>query len=346
MPRLLVLVNPSVDRLYGDLRSTLLHAETDVVLRTEAGWEATVEAPVDIGGATFVPIESRTAPNESMLATLGELSFAAGLFEAVDDGALRGVPGGLRRGRWPTSLLTIQRYRGKTNETFTRLLVNVARGLFVRAGSEARRRVLDPLAGRGTTLNAVMYADMDAAGIELNGAGVDQYVAFISRWLKDHRVKHRLDRSSVRGARGERCTRVDVYYGTSKAEVASRRSGALTIVNGDTSNVATWFGTKAFDALVTDLPYGVQHGSTAGDRLSRSAVGLVSDAAAAWRAALRPGAPAVLAFNQLTTDRDELLAALVEAGFEVVDLAASLEHQVDASIRRDVVVVRRPGPAR
>ena len=89
------------------------------------------------------------------------------LFEVVDD-LLRPVE--LRPlDRYDADLITIQKYPGKTNEQFTKLLLNVTLlSRFGRRAAARRFRVLDPLCGRGTTLNQAMMYGFDAAGVDLD----------------------------------------------------------------------------------------------------------------------------------------------------------------------------------
>ena len=89
-------------------------------------------------------------------------------------------------------LITIQKYQGKTNEQFTKLLLNVtllsssfAAGLLTRKLS-----VLDPLCGRGTTLNQALMYGFDAAGLDLDQRDFAAYRAFLQTWLQRKRLKH------------------------------------------------------------------------------------------------------------------------------------------------------------
>ena len=90
------------------------------------------------------------------------------------------------RCRWPalarydSDLITIPKYAGKTNEQFTKLLLN----LTILLARRPRRRmldaqlvVLDPLCGRGTTLNQALMYGYDAIGIEIDGKDVEAYAA-------------------------------------------------------------------------------------------------------------------------------------------------------------------------
>ena len=50
--------------------------------------------------------------------------------------------------------------------------------------------VLDPLCGRGTTINQALMYGYDGIGIELDGKDVDAYAAFLKTWLRRKRIKH------------------------------------------------------------------------------------------------------------------------------------------------------------
>src|SRR5579885_3567920 len=79
----------------------------------------------------------------------------------------------------PLEMAEVRRYKGKTNELFTRLLLNVA--IFAGAYREqftGRLRILDPLAGGCTTLFVALAAGYDAFGIEQNRQDVETSEVF------------------------------------------------------------------------------------------------------------------------------------------------------------------------
>lgn len=321
-----------------------MRSEVRVVLGAGDGWIAEAVGVEVLGGATFVGIESPDQIDAAGVAQVARLSFAAAVFGRVGADGLRVLPHVWPAPKLPRSLLTIQRYKGKTNELFTRLLVNLAVGAQRTDLGQRTIRILDPVAGRGTTLNAAALDGLDATGIELNRQDFEQYVAFISRWMQDNRVKHRVEKSHVRAADGDRCQRVDVQYGSTKADVEKRRGRTLTFINGDAADAHLWFGRNSFEAIVADLPYGVQHVATAGDTARRSPRDLVATVAPTWHQVLRPGGAVVLAYNTLTMARDELGDLLLTAGWKPHDLGeASFLHDVDASIKRDVLIAHRTG---
>ena len=85
-----------------------------------------------------------------------------------------------RRDRFDDDLLTILKYPGKTNEVFTKLLLNVTVWSgSANSGSDRPLRVLDPMCGRGTTLNQVLMNGWHAAGLDVDERDFDTYSAFL-----------------------------------------------------------------------------------------------------------------------------------------------------------------------
>ena len=61
----------------------------------------------------------------------------------------------------------ILKYKGKTNETFTQLLVNLA---WLAGGMPEKVHILDPMCGRGTTLFIALNRGWDATGSDVDRA--------------------------------------------------------------------------------------------------------------------------------------------------------------------------------
>ncbi|HEV7887259.1 MAG TPA: hypothetical protein VGO92_06840 [Acidimicrobiales bacterium] len=317
-----VLVQPSANRVYGQAAPRLACAELRVLLGVEG-------EVVELGGVPYIGF---SADDGVDLGPVSALSSLYALFE-VADGLLRPVP--VDRGeRFDDDLITIQRYTGKTNEQFTKLLLNLA--VASATGSGGVRRVLDPLAGRGTTLNHALLAGLDAAGVEADGRAVDAYEAFLSQWLKDKRVKHKVARARVRREGKVVGRRFDVVVDGSLS---------VTMIHDDTRFVREHFGKGSFDAVVADLPYGVQHGGRAEDgRRARSPLALVESSVEGWAAVLRAGGAMALACNVRTLPRADVADVLAGAGLSVCPYEG-FEHRVDHAIQRDVVVAVKPGRA-
>ena len=195
---------------------------------------------------------------------------------------------------------------------------------------DTRLRVLDPLAGGGTTLFLALAAGYDAVGIEQGKRDVETTAAFAAAFCREARIPHReLHEKAKRRHRLELGPRDDQRL--------------LVLQQGDAREADTLLadvpGGARFHAIAADLPYGIQHGG--------SAEALVAEAAPAWERVLVPGGALALAWDATRLPRERLRAALVDhCGLEVRDDGpyASFEHRVDRVIKqRDVLVAVKSG---
>src|SRR6185437_7607551 len=270
--------------------------------------------------------------------------------------------------RFDDDLLTILKYPGKTNEQFTKLLLNVTLASSDFAGSDyalsdvadgpgsRRLAVLDPLCGRGTTLNQALMYGFDAYGADVDARDVEAYAVFIQRWLKDKRLKHQADFAPVRRDRKVVARRLTARFAATRDEYKADDVQRLEVVEADTTRVGEFFRPASADLVVADLPYGVQHGSHSGGpraggaragggrSLARSPLDLLREAAPAWARALRPGGALGISWNTHVARREEAAAALAAAGLQVLDSDPyhGFRHRVDQAITRDILVARKP----
>ena len=335
MPRVALLARESSNRVYGRVAPDLLVAELDAV---SAALHTTVRdaGRVDLGGVPYVVADVADAHLDGHdRFVLSNLSGAHALFELRDDETLRPLP--VTPLAWfDDDLVTIQRYPGKTNEQFTHLLLNVtvaeSTTARARADSGDRVQVLDPVAGRGSTLNRALVHGFDATGIELAESDVDQYRTFVTTYLQEHRVKHRVRRETVRKG---------PLAGTSRFGVTIRGAQDVELVRGDTTRAAELLAGRRFDVVAGDLPYGVQHRAAGAKPAARSPEELLEAALTGWRKLMRRGASIGLSWNVRTMPRRSVEDLLDDAGFERIRHRHSFEHVVDRSITRDLVVARR-----
>jgi tRNA G10 N-methylase Trm11 len=242
--------------------------------------------------------------------------------------------------RLSSDLITIQKYAGKTNEHFTKLLLNVT-ALAGDKGLGERLSVFDPLCGRGTTLNQALMYGYDAYGIDVDGKDFEAYSGFIKTWLRNKRLKHTAETVPVRRERALVGRRLNVTFGLSKEAVKAGDVQHLAMVNADTHKSREFFKPRSFDVLVTDAPYGVQHGSKGGSGLSRSPLELLRQAVPVWTELLRPGGAMGIAWNTYGGKSSDLAEILTAAGLQVMDYP-DFEHWVDQAIVRDIIVARKP----
>ncbi len=332
MDRFALLTRESSNRVYADRAPVLLQAE----LAALAGALHTTVDGIESCEFGTVPYVVFTAGelDEHDRFIVSNLSSVRALFELRDDGAF--IPLEMAPlTRFDDDLISIQRYPGKTNEQFTHLLVN----LTVAASASAHGRtdggpiqLLDPVAGRGTTLNRALMYGFDAHGIERSDSDVDQYRLFIESYLKDHRIKHKIQREQVRKGK---------LAGTFGFTAAIRGEQSVRLVRGHSAQTRELFPGKKFDAIVGDLPYGVQHRAAGAKSSHRSSEELLVESAPGWRAALHPGAALGLAWNRKTMSRNTVIEILEANRFTIVEHPRSFQHIVDRSITRDLLVATR-----
>jgi hypothetical protein len=345
MTRYALLVLPSANRVYAGSSVALTEAELELFSQSVLGGKLGEIAPAVIGGVPYVTFEADALTGRDA-AFLANLSSGYALF---------GVEGGLLRpveleplDRFDDDLITIQKYQGKTNEQFTKLLLNVTLLSSAAAPGLLDRRlaVLDPLCGRGTTLNQALMYGFDAAGMDRDQQDCEAYSAFIQTWLKRKRIKHHVEYDGPVRRNGKvAARRLQVKLAATKEDYKAGQVQHLDVVNADTIRAAEFFRAGTFDVIATDAPYGVQHGSrTAAQGLARSPLDLLAEAAPVWAGLLRAGGAVGIAWNTLVAQRDEAAKVLAAAGLEPLDDGPYLgfRHRVDQAITRDILIARKP----
>ena len=351
MDRYALLILPSANRVYSGASAELTTAELEVLSQSVLGGRVRDIAAELIGRVPYVTF-SADLDQARDVALLSGLSAAYALYQ-VRDGLLRPLDV-QSAGRLDDDIVTIQKYQGKTNEQFTRLLLNVTLLSSAFAGDLPGRKfaVLDPLCGRGTTLNEALRRGFDAAGVEHDRKDVEAYTTFIKTWLRRKKIKHHADYDGPVRRDGQVIgRRLQMRLAAGKDDYKAGRTQLLDVVCADTTRAGEFFRPETFDVVVTDAPYGIQHGSTtgtgtgaAGRRLARSPLDLLAAAVPGWVSLLRPGGAAGIAWNTLVAPRAEAAAVLAGAGLEVLDSGPyrDFAHRVDQAIRRDILIARRP----
>jgi SAM-dependent methyltransferase len=345
MTRYALLILPSANRVYTEAATSLTAAELAVFSDSVLSGALSAAEVTRRGGVSYLEFEAdQLRPDEC--AFLANISSLYALFE-VTGGLLRPVEL-TRLDHYDDDLITIQKYQGKTNEQFTKLLLNVTllASAFAPGMLSRKLTVLDPLCGRGTTLNQALMYGYDAAGIDEDRKDFDAYRAFIKTWLTRKRIKHKVSYDGpVRREAKAAGRRLHVSLAATKDEQKAGQTQELDVVCADTVRSGEFFRPATVDLVVTDAPYGVQHGSrSAAAGLARRPQDLLAAAVPVWATLLRPGGAIGIAWNTLVAPRAEAAAVLASAGLEPVDSPPYLRfrHRVDQAIVRDIIVARKP----
>lgn len=330
MTTLLVLIAPQRSTQYADLAAAL--APVELRLSPLGGLIASIE-PVEFGGQGYLKVELAAESDDGLARELGGLSMVSALYEYRERLGEFGGP-------WlrpmdtrfapllPPDVVSTRRYRGKTNEMFTHFLCNVARysSAYAREPWTALR-VLDPLAGGGTTLLMAMVLGADAAGVEERARDVQTTAGFLRRYAAEQGIpcQHREERLRGIGRR---------WWLTLGRGPETR----CLLAQGDTARsreLLQGFGRPHL--IVADLPYGIQHHGPLTDLLTR--------ALPAWTELLLPGGAMALAWDATRFGRREMAEQVGgERGLRVLGGPPydAMAHRVDRVIRRrDVMVARR-----
>jgi len=330
----LILLAPSANRVYASEADRLVAAELKIML---GPLDHPSIAPITVAGIGYLAVAMESL-DEPACSALGRLSGFYAAFRREND---RLLPIEVNRpDLFDDDLVTIPKYPGKTNEQFTRLLINLTLASMKRAPS-GPISILDPLCGRGTTLSTAMMLGCNAAGVEAEVKAVDTYAAYLRTYWRRKRLKHTLQVNPVRREGKIIAKRLEAEV----IPAVRERPITLTVFSGDTRQSGALFGKRRFDAVVADAPYGVVHGSQtdvrgiAGKR-DRSAAGLISEALPIWAQQLKTGGALGLSWNASGLRRERLLELVAGAGMQPLDFGPyrDFEHRVDSSIRRDIVV--------
>jgi hypothetical protein len=329
-----LLVAPQRSTMYGNLARTLAVPEllASPLAAHLRGWER-----ANFGGQDWLLVDLSDEITDAELDLLWFFGTLTGVYEYFP--ALGDVPGPLLRPVQPltpefvpASMIETRRYRGKTNEMFTTVLLNLA--LF--ASDYALQvndhlRILDPLAGGGTTLFVSLVRGYDAVGIDREKDDFDTTNAFVLQFFKELHVPSKRVEERVRGS-GRRALFTVGEKGATRL---------LGLVHGDAYDAPDLLvnlpGGARFHAIIADLPYGIQH--------QGQIIRFLQEGLPRWSSVLRPGGAMALAWEASGPKRAEAIAHIERhKNLRVVNTPPydALEHQVDRQIRRrDVLVIRK-----
>ena len=298
------------------------------------------EAEVSESSALPLPALEIDAPGPiegEALDALRAQSLMYALFELRADGSLLPTAG-RAEAFVGADLPGVLKYKGKTNEMFLQLLINVAlySSSFAHRAGEALE-LIDPMCGRGTALFVAANRGWSAAGIDVDKRDLSEAERYLKHYFEYHRMKHGLAHESrTAGGKSVPVSRFEFARRAERFRAGDTRE--LRFACADAARAREVFGREHFHLLACDLPYGVQHGAVGG-----SPEELLRRALPGWREALKKGGAAALSFNAQTLKREKVLQLMEDAGFEVRRGGAyeGFEHWVEQAVTRDIAVGRR-----
>jgi len=348
-----ILLNPGHNRVYFKSSAALAESELAVAAQQMSS------APCDIVLKQIAAVDYLTFSAESALTPgdieiLSNLSFVYAIFEIMTIGGNEYLlPIKKTNMQYvDESISSILKYTGKTNEIFTRMMLNAAyytlcgvRDTNRDTGACARDiRLLDPVAGKGTTLYEGLIKGFNVYGIEIGDKVVSEVFHFMKKFLETGKYKHQADQLRISGPNK---SFISVKYSfdiaRTKEEYKNEGIRRFEIIAGNSLHTNIYYKKNYFDMIVGDLPYGVQHGSVSTQKqssLTRNPAELLEHCLPIWAGALKPDGVIALSWNTNVLPRTDIERLLVKNDFIIQngDAYLGFAHRVDQSIIRDVVV--------
>lgn len=341
MYQYLILRNPGHNRVYFEQAEKLALAELSICSGRLDVEVKDIES-VTIAGISYLSFKASNELNERDLEFISRLSFIFALFQK--EGELLKPIACLDYEYLPSKISNILKYPGKTNELFTKMMVNVAM-LASDFDLEEPIQLLDPVAGRGTTLFESLVYGYQSFGIELESKSVQESLVFMRRFLKNGRYKHQKSERQIAGRnKSEAVYLNEIDFALTKEDFKDGNRVKFGLINADTRQSDQFFNKKSFHLIVGDLPYGVGHGNTTekvphGSN-TRNPYELLEQSVPAWAHLLKKGGAICLAWNSFVLNRNRIVELFAQNDLSVCDTTpfSQFEHMVDQSIKRDIIV--------
>lgn len=340
MVKYAILLNPGHNRVYYKETEKLSVSELCIAssFLDSSVSEIKIELIADNIYCTF---DSNENLDYNDLSVISGLSFTFALFEVYKDGSrLSLIPVKLPKMYFiEDDITTILKYKGKTNELFTKMMVNIAA---LCCGAKEGAKLLDPMAGKGTTLFEGMTRGFNVCGIEQAKASAHDGSIFVKKYLEQKRIKHVSNSRTINNnAKKSIGKAVSFEYAQSKEDFKAGKLKQVELIHGDATLADKYYKQKYFDMIVCDLPYGVQHFGKSGQSSARNPEQLLKQSLISWKRVLKNGGAIVLAFNINVLKKQRAADLIKEAGLTTVYDDIRFEHFVDTSILRDIIIAKK-----
>ena len=273
------------------------------------------------------------------LTKISTLSFLLGIFE-YKDGYLKPIEKEFKEFINP-NISSILKYSGKTNEYFTRLMINI--GSYILNKNE-NLNILDPICGKGTTLYESLVNGYNCYGIEIATTVFDEIAVFLRKFLENERYKFSYKKEKLSGENKSFKAEKHIFNINKNKESKDNKNFEVVSVN-------TVFADKIlkkdyFDLIIGDLPYGVKHSNITNEKqnsFTRSPKELLEKSLDSWKKVLNKDGLLIMSWNTFLLKRNEFEKLLINKGFEVIknENLLSFEHRVDQAINREFRVAKK-----
>ncbi len=343
MHKYVIMLGLGHNRVYYDASELMAEAELKLALNN-CNIDYNNIKIEQIGGVDYITFFTSITLTATHLEILSRLSFLYAIFKVQDQNLL--LPQEKIAFEYFDSKITsLLKYSGKTNEIFTKLMINVA--VLTRGYKKNERlSLLDPVAGKGTTLYQGLVNGYNVCGIEIMSKFVKETNLFIKKFLTKEKIKHNSRTQKLYKDKHNNTANVTYYECARSKEEYTNSPLRIQIICGDTTISNKYLKKDSFDIIVGDLPYGIGHGSHTDNTqksLTRNPTELLHKSLDSWHNLMKKDAVMVLAWNTYLVPRIKMLELLQSHNFvpKTGNIYDQFEHRVDNSILRDIIVATK-----
>lgn len=340
-----LLSNPGHNRVYFENSKKMAIAELTLFLNKNDIEKSNIQGEV-LSGIYYITFETAEKLTTENIEKLSRLSFIYGIFMLSEiDGNLYFSPITKANYEFINPYLSIiLKYTGKTNELFTKMMINLA--LFSIKYKETEKiKLLDPIAGKGTTLYEGLIFGMDTYGIEIAEKSVNESYNYIKKFLETEKYKHTTNSLKISGEnKSFKANKVSIDIAKNKDSLKEKNTCHWEMISANSALANKLYKKNTFDIIVGDLPYGVQHGNVSNGNqnssITRNPKELLNMCLPAWFDVLKIGGAIALSWNSFLLSYDDFAYILNKNGFQTLstEIYKSFEHRVDQSIKRDIII--------
>lgn len=336
-----ILKKPSHNRVYNQESNNLCLCELEILNIPLEQRLINIEVE-NICGINYFVFNHNNELTSKDIGLISKLSFLYGLFQVItQDEELLLKPILVKNDIFDESIVSVLKYKGKTNEIFTRMLVNM--GYFLAKSSSDTLNLLDPVCGKGTTLFTGLSLGINAYGLDINKDSINDGAVFLKKYLEDNRYNHnyKKDKISITIDKVKNTSiKFDFAIDKSKEEKLNLN---LQLIKGNTQNSDLYFKKNFFDLIIGDLPYGVQHGNVEGSvkGFTRNPKELLISSVSSWKKVLKTNGFLVLSFNENILSKNDICDIFDKDGFSIYNLNNQSSHRIDNSIIRDFIICKK-----
>lgn len=342
-----ILCHPGHNRVYFEESKKFIELELRIVGKTLTSNIQDIQSQ-EIAGVSYLIFFTEDILNENDISSLSHLSFMFALFEIKDkNNDVYFIPIAIDNYFYIDSgISSMLKYTGKTNEIFTRMLINIAL-----CSSDFYNKndiyLLDPIAGKGTTLFEGISLGYNVSGVEIGDKTVLETFNFIKKYLENEKYKHQIKTENISGEnKNFKAKKYNIDIAKTKEDLKQKNIKHFGLIAGNSMYTDKFFRKNYFHIIVGDLPYGVQHGNVTNEKqssITRNPKELLKICLSAWKEVLKPGGTIVLSWNKFVLPKEDIVFLFESNGFSVFDdeIYGGFEHRVDQSIKRDIIVAKK-----